>query len=895
MRFILAVTIALSVVTVVPVFARETTGNLQGSLIDEEGNPVAFVNVIVTSPDLQGVRGRMSLPDGTFRILDLPIGTYETRIQHVNYRETVMEDVRVHLGTTTELGRIMLKARVHEVPEVRVTAERPLIDPVATHIGANLARTDFDGLPLDRNYRSISVLLPHANESFYEDRLNFAGATGLENRYFVDGIDVTDPYRGFGGSDLPYNFVREVQVRTGGYEAEYRSSLGGIMNVVTPSGGNEFTGQVFGFFINDRLTGDRLSAAFEPEPGPYSQYDIGFSVGGPIARDKLWFHAAYNPTVVREDVYAPGQGYFEDDRITHIFAGKLTWQASERNNIVFTLLSDTQSRDAVGEWAFGAISEIESLVVIDPYLTQIERGGTAASVSGLHLMSDRFLLRSGISVLRCKEKNVPATAGKEDLLYFREVLTGIVSGTPLVYRDNVSLQTTLEVDGTLETGRHMVKGGLAYRENVLDFDQAARVLAKFTDDLYFEIDQVIEAKFRNRIPSAFLQDSWRLTDGFTLNAGLRWDGQFIVASDGEVAQKILDQWQPRLGFVYQPDRAGNHKIMGSFGRFYQEMFLDAASGYYVDEGDGFWIYRWYDCDFRTDPECVPYDSLGVTSAIQPEIDDFKGQHYDEFTLGYERMVGQKSKAGIRGVYRQLRRAIEDGFVTETHEFWFGNPGYGPLSGIPEAKRDYTALELLFRREAVGGSLLASYVYSRNHGNYPGLFDKFFGSEGGMGVWPNMGLSFDSPGAMEKATGLLPDDRTHVLKLAASRAFGYGISTGAYFTWLSGTPRSVFVPDQSELVGYVFETERGSEGRTPSIWDLNLRLAYSLPQRVSGRSILRFTLDLLHVASQRAPIAYDEIRVIAYDGEDNEIENPRFGDVTAYLPPMAVRLGFEVDF
>jgi hypothetical protein len=106
---------------------------------------------------------------------------------------------------------------------------------------------------------------------------------------------------------------------------------------------------------------------------------------------------------------------------------------------------------------------------------------------------------------------------------------------------------------------------------------------------------------------------------------------------------------------------------------------------------------------------------------------------------------------------------------------------------------------------------------------------------------------------------------------------------------------VLVPDESELVAYIFETERGSEGRTPSIWDLNLRLAYSLPQRMSGRSALRFTLDLLHLASRRTPITYDEVRVLTYDSEDNEIENPRFGDVTAYLPPMAVRLGFEVDF
>jgi hypothetical protein len=526
-------------------------------------------------------------------------------------------------------------------------------------------------------------------------------------------------------------------------------------------------------------------------------------------------------------------------------------------------------------------------------LTEIERGGIAASVRGLHLISDRLLLKSGISVLRRREKNVPATAGKDELLCFADMRTLTVSGTPLPYRDNLSLQTTLEIDGTFETGPHMIKGGLAYRENVLDFDQAARALQKYTEDYYWEPHQVIEAVFRNRIPSVFLQDSWRATNGLTLNAGLRWDGQFIVASNGEVAQKILDQWQPRLGFVYLADSAGNHKVTGSLGRFYQELFLDAASGYYLDEGDGFWVHRWYDCDFRLDPECVPYDSLVTASGIQPEMDDFKGQHFDEFTLGYEQMVGRHSKVGIRGVYRTLRRAIEDGFVTDAGEERLGNPGYGLMSEYPKATRDYSALELLFQRSVADGGLLASYVYSRNHGNYPGLFGKFFGpSMGDMGAWPNFGNAFQFPEGMENATGLLPDDRTHVFKLAASRTFGYGISAGAYFTWQSGTPRSVLVP--GEYFALVFETERGSEGRTPSIWDLNLRLAYSLPQRITGRSVLRFTLDLLHVASRRTPVAYDEVRVLAYDDGD-EIENPHFGDETAFQPPMAVRLGFEVDF
>ena len=222
-----------------------------------------------------------------------------------------------------------------------------LIDPRSTATGVNLTDTQFEILPIDRNYIAMVQLSPQSSPSFYGDGTNVSGATGIENRYFIDGAEVTDPWLGISGAQLPYNFVREVQVRSGAYEAEYQSSLGGIVNVVTYSGGNETHGQVFGFYTNNRFSGSSRLALGEAPRGSFSEYDVGFSLGGPIAHDRLWYFIAYNPRFQSEVVPVPGQPDQDARATTHMFASKLTWGVDEANLITFTFLGDPTAQRGV--------------------------------------------------------------------------------------------------------------------------------------------------------------------------------------------------------------------------------------------------------------------------------------------------------------------------------------------------------------------------------------------------------------------------------------------------------------------------------------------------------------------------------------------------------------------
>jgi hypothetical protein len=173
-------------------FAQTTTANLEGWIFDSHNQPVISANVQVTSPDLQGVRGTISDEKGYFRISALPVGTYTARISHVSFQQVVIKDINLFLGQTASLGEMHMEDRAIETKEVVVSGSRPALDTRSAANASTLSAGQFAQLPLERNYFHIAELLPNANLSYKNDGgANFAGSTGAENRYFIDGVEVT--------------------------------------------------------------------------------------------------------------------------------------------------------------------------------------------------------------------------------------------------------------------------------------------------------------------------------------------------------------------------------------------------------------------------------------------------------------------------------------------------------------------------------------------------------------------------------------------------------------------------------------------------------------------------------------------------------------------------------
>ena len=863
------------------IVAQDITGNMEGRVVDKEGNAIAGVPVSVSSASLQGIRSTETDEKGRFKIVLLPPGLYRANIHHLAYHQLVIDSLRIRLGKTTYVGELRLEDKVVEMKEVVVTRQRSLIDPTSTTTGGNFSKDEIESLPLQRGYESIPLLLPQVNQSYFGDGISYSGSSGLENGYIIDGVDVGNPMTNNIGTSLPYNFIQEVEVKTGGYEAEYRSSLGGIVNAITPSGGDRISGQIFGFYTNKVFFADAATLPFEPPKGTFSSYDFGLTLGGPVVKEKLWFNAAYNPSFESEEILIPGIGYSPQTRTTHHFAWTLSWQYSEKIRLILNTIGDPYRSNVV----YGG----EGLTFdnSDAALSKDKGGGFTSSLKGSFFLTDHFVLDASISRVAELYNSEPSTVlGTQPS--FIDHSTGTISGGIGGGINDSGTKVRSTITATLTVGNHVLKSGLEYLDNTLSSQTHFSGFWKYSDSSYIAIFDNHSGTVGVRIPSAFVQDSWDVSSQWHINAGIRWDGQYIVNSDGNVSQKILGQFQPRVGLIFSPKDDGTQKFFASYGRFYQQLSTAVLAFFYLKDLRTY--VPAYDHDPRSDPTGADTLFLFV-GHFQEEIANLKGEYTDEFSLGYENEISREFRISTRGIYRTLGSGLEDAYSSQRQELILGNPGFGPLAEFPAMNRYYLAWELSFQKTSNDPlSYGISYVLSRTFGNYTGLFN----ADTKASI-PNFTQFADLPELLSKADGLLPYDRTHVFKFFGSYRFDFGLSAGTFFSWSSGTPLSEF----GGVVGggySRFIRQRGTLGRTPSIWDLNLRIAYKLPTPLAFGLDSRVIVDVYHVASSRDPVDFDQVHYFSVDDNGNQIDpNPNYGKATLFLPPMSLRLGLEVDF
>jgi hypothetical protein len=863
-----------------PAPAQGVTGSLRLTVCDSLGGPIPGVQVAVTGVELQGTRGSESDAQGRCDILALPPGLTTVRLSHPGFHPVVLENARVQLGKSTNLGTVTLMQMVHPMSEVVVSADVRNANVNSTTYGSNLRPAEIDALPLQRNYKDMITMLPLSNVSYYDDGTNIGGATGYENKYFVDGVEVTDPLFQVSSTVLPYNFIREIEVKAGGYEADSRSALGGALNVITYSGTNEFHGSVFGFYTNNSFSKDPTLGLTDPTQMPFSNFDVGFGLGGPILRDQLWFYVAYNPTFTRRDVNVPGHGISVDQMLVNSLAGKLTWRAMDRLNVTMTLTGDPMTQDAVGR---GVNVPPTTLITTDSYFQKVGEGNLDLSLDGTYMVTENFLIEGSIAKVNHYATGDPATAQGASEPFFVDLQADAWAGGPGSTWDAFRSATMGRLVATVNGGGHTVRLGADYKVNATDNQYKNESIYKYADTLYEEYASAGWQTVHDNIPSVFLQDTWQITRGLSIHAGIRWDGQEIYGSNGKLAQKVTLPVQPRVGFVYLPDDQGVHRIFGSFGRYAQEYALSTGMSF-SDQTYNYGIR--YDHDPRVSR--VGGDTLwGVTGTAAPGIEGLRGQYFDEFNFGYQHQVDPTISVKVEGLYRTLREALEDAWLPAEQKWTVGNPGKGELSDWPRPKREYLALILTLERSGDRHfNFLASYVLSRSYGNYGGLYDAAYRNQ-----FPYNTTAFDDPANTRQfGTGLLPNDRTHVLKISGSYRFDFGLSTGVIFTAQSGTPMDEFANNGITLA---LMAPRGTKGRTKAIWDLNARVAYDLPVGSFPRT--RLFLDVSHIASQKTAVFIQEYRGNVDANGQYTYVDPTYGQAYRYQPPMSARLGCEVSF
>ena len=289
------------------------TAVITGKIINTaDKQPLQDAVVTATSPSLQGEQTVLTDGSGMYRIPQLPPGNYTIRVEREGFRPYARDNIQLLLDRTIRFNVELLPEAFSE--EMVVTAAAPTIDVASSSQGLSVDATMLKTLAVSRpgskgsaarSFESLAEMAPGAQEDAYG--VSIGGGTSPENQFVVDGLSVNDPAVGTIGTPLSVEFVKEVNVITGGYMPEYGRSTGGVMNVVTKSGSNEFHGSVFGNVAPGFLQTAapeilQAGSVISAKGTPWNQGDFGFELGGPVLKDKLWFFAGVAPSFTRIQV-----------------------------------------------------------------------------------------------------------------------------------------------------------------------------------------------------------------------------------------------------------------------------------------------------------------------------------------------------------------------------------------------------------------------------------------------------------------------------------------------------------------------------------------------------------------------------------------------------------------
>ncbi|MET0618856.1 MAG: TonB-dependent receptor [Thermoanaerobaculia bacterium] len=893
----------------------QTTGTIEGRILNSLGSPLPGVTVEATSPRLQGSRVGTSDTAGRVRLSSLPPGLYTVRARLAGF-QPAEKSADLPLDATVTVDFVLEPAATEAVV---VHGQAPQIDTTSTTTGTSYGSGVIQSLPVDRNYADIVRSNPGVGTDRGETQgrslaLTIYGSTSAENKWLIDGIDTTSVIKGIQGKAINNEFIEEVEVKTGGYPAEYGGAMGGVINVVTKSGGNTYHGDVFVYYDTAAMTApvrtDTDDSSLEQIASPRYRLDAGADVGGFILKDRLWFYGAYNRVEDHAEVWwlegwgeVTPQDRFPIDTTEDLYSGKLTWNATPSTTAVATVFADPST--IVG-------AELGAPVSLAPatWVTDRSIGGTDFGARLTHLFGssaigviqagvhhDRWEL-DGVDLMRTEDWRCEGGSPKSpcDRPRFPLSATGGFAGAAARYDFNRSEREQYGGGVTAFAGSHELKAGGQYRGGLTEGQaffgggQTVHIYNEHGQRYYAHRYVAVSATDPTPVPdyrpsartlgySAYVADSWRATPNLTLNLGLRWDGEDVQDLTGDTVLKSRDQWQPRIGAVWSPGSDGRTKVSAFAGRFAYDLPTVTA----IVAFHGFTILETYNFDpvsLTPDPKVFlqPENPLlwAGGGLIGDPVDHGVGLFYqDELILGAEHAVDPTLTIGLKGTYRRLGRAIEERCDFEStgeyNQCALINPGSGELYAAGDVTTcnhldpPYDACDTTgpptppARRLYRGLELFARKTVGETlwaqasyvYSSLKGNYDGAVNEAGGTEVGANG--DFGHPAVWHNGYGFLALDRTHRFRLDGYWNSPWRVSLGLQFFVETGAPFDR-LGYYSEYLGTVVRLDpRGTSGRLPTLWDANLILGYPI---TIGPVTATLQAYFYNVFNNQIPVAVD---------------------------------------
>ncbi len=887
--FVVPLVLALSL----PALATVQTGKIAGTVFDPDGVPLAGVTVTIESPDMMGTRKTQTSEDGSFLFFGLPPGTYTVDIDQPGFLPFKQEEVKVRIGGTVTLDILLELPTAEET--VVVTARRPVVDTEKTSMGDNYDDEFLEEVPVDRQYQSVAALAPGVVGS---GNPNIHGGSLYSNQYLVDGVNTTDPVTNTFSSNFNFDAIKEVQVLTGGLDAEYGYATGGIINLVTKSGGNEFHLDT-SFYA--RPNAFRLKDDFEKEGAPTNdKYTFNVNVGGPVVKDKLWYFAS-----VQIDRQIVKQSQTEDwfdpanpEQIQHapwrwfsMYAlGKLTYQATDKHKLTVLVQGDPT-------WIE---NELQSVYVADEAERQRFQGGGFYSLAWEALWSQNLFQKSQLALshgildiypMGCRDMDDP------DCRSHYDQDTGLTTGNDSLdylskrYRLQFDSSWTYYLDGLL--GDHEFKAGWQYAHTWHDLRQGIPGGASYTDrsGRPYRINQLAtdeQGEFQRLSTTIdgdtlglYIQDAWKITKALTLKPGVRFDWAEMRNYRGDVITSFTAT-SPRFNLVWDITGDGKTVLRAGYNRYVDTGYLTLAG--FVGKSLETETYEY-------NPATGEYDIFlrsagGDDGVIVKDKDALTAPHTDEVTLQLERELFTDFSLAVNGLWRETKHIYEDDEAnliwnqqgTDVIGYKNGQESYIWSLGTPkEAWRRYWGFEVVARKSFSNNwQFNGSYTYSRAEGAPDDFISAYL----------------DNPRQNKYWWSWLGYDIRHRIKLHGSYHLPYGFELGGNFWWSTGAPYTKNVPNKywggyNNLDYYRgYSRERPDDpywNRIPDQVGLNFKLVWDLKE-LTGQQI-DLIADLTNVFHLR-----DKVDLVTNDYSESAPN--QFGDYLGHRSGFVAALGIR---
>ncbi len=957
--------------------------------------------------------------DGSYRFSQIPIGVY-TVTRRATDGSTASREARVNVGTAANVDFVQASSgggdanTLDTITVVGTGAINP-IDVTSVESTTILTAEQIAKIPVQRNITQVALLAPGTvrGDAAFGNLASFGGASVAENQYFLNGFNITNSFKGLAFSQVPFEGIAEQQIKTGGYGAEFGRSLGGVINLISKRGTNDFQagGNVIwspeslragtkntyyqDYVRNDGLVGPVGAIRSDNSKDNLWQSTAAAWAGGAIVKDRLFFYGLIQYNKDNTDTYGPVTANTNTNADGKNPNGllKLDWNINDSNLLEFTAFTDKD--EDTTRYYNNALGSIDRGTLLGT--SYVEQGGNNYVLRYTGYLTDNFTVSALAGTSTYKRNQRLRTAAGAEVEYggditqpasgcpvildartaARRAVTGTyvstcnITGAAITRSDAEDTRDQYRVDAEWSLGDHLLRFGVDI-DNYTTVDggsieggrqwrYATATIGGVPTDIVREqiVNQGATVDVKQR--AFYVQDSWSVTPNFIAYLGARVDKFENLNGDGETFVEIEDQFSPRLGFSWDVFSDSTFKVFGNAGRYALPLTPTVAI-----RGASASLFTRQAFRFTgVDPVTGAPIGLSPTGRAQDNFTFINGefgrpknpltiastnlepQYQDEFILGFQKSLTDHLAFGTRGIYRELKRAIDDTcdyrpfaqyaddnglpLVLPNDSFPYCrlfNPGEDVITPVdvdndgdlevvevdgdllsPPAKRTYSAIEFFVDGNWDKFFLQGSYTYAKSKGNTEGGVK----SDIGQGD-TNVTQDFDYPELTDRTYGYLPNDRRHSFKLFGNYEITDEWSVGANLIVQSGRPKNCIGRDYYEagdlgVVEYgasvgdpkpygaayfrcanINNDEaggRGGAGRLPWTRTLDLNAAYR-PSFLPG---LQFKVDVFNAANTQEVVSVSET------GEDGTTgaSLDTYAIPTSFQAPRSVRFLVQYDW